>query len=69
MSRKGTNWDNAVPESFFHTIKTKLIHHEIYQTRSEAKQAVFEYIEVFLQQRTAALSQWLFEPCRLRIAV
>ncbi|PPD41384.1 MAG: hypothetical protein CTY16_16060 [Methylobacter sp.] len=47
MSRKGINWDNAVPESFFHTIKTKLIHHEIYQTRSEAKQAVFEYIEVF----------------------
>lgn len=34
-------------ESFFHTLKTELIHHQTYQTRSDAKQAVFEYIEVF----------------------
>ena len=47
MSRKGNCWDNAVSESFFHTLKTELIHHQIYQTRSDAKQAVFEYIEVF----------------------
>ena len=47
MSRKGNCWDNAVSESFFHTLKTELINHETYQTRAEAKQAVFEYIEVF----------------------
>lgn len=47
MSRKGKCWDNAVSESFFHTLKTELIHHQNYQTREEAKQAVFEYIEVF----------------------
>ena len=47
MSRKGNCWDNAVSESFFHTLKTELINHETYQTRSAAKQAVFEYIEVF----------------------
>lgn len=47
MSRKGNCWDNAVSESFFHTLKTELIHHETYQTRSAAKQGVFEYIEVF----------------------
>lgn len=47
MSRKGNCWDNAVSESFFHTLKTELINHETYQTRSTAKQAVFEYIEVF----------------------
>lgn len=47
MSRKGNCWDNAVSESFFHTLKTELIHHQTYQTRDEAKQAVFEYIEVF----------------------
>ena len=27
MSRKGNCWDNAVAESFFHTLKTELIHH------------------------------------------
>ena len=47
MSRKGNCWDNAVSESFFHTLKTELTHHCQFQTRKEAKQAVFEYIEVF----------------------
>jgi len=47
MSRKGNCWDNAVSESFFHTLKTELVHHHQYQTREEATQAIFEYIEVF----------------------
>jgi putative transposase len=47
MSRKGNCWDNAVSESFFHTLKTELVHHQRYQTRVEAKQDIFEYIEVF----------------------
>lgn len=47
MSRKGNCWDNAVSESFFHTLKTELIHHQTFRTRDEARQAVFEYIEVF----------------------
>ena len=47
MSRKGNCWDNAVAESFFHTIKTELTHHEKFTTREEAKNAIFEYIEIF----------------------
>lgn len=47
MSRKGNCWDNAPSESFFHTLKTELIYHEDFKTREEAKQAIFEYIEVF----------------------
>jgi putative transposase len=47
MSRKGNCWDNAVSESFFHTLKTEQVHHQSYQTRAEAKQDIFEYIEVF----------------------
>jgi len=47
MSRKGNCWDNAVSESFFHTLKTELVHHDSYQNRDEAKKAMFEYIEVF----------------------
>lgn len=45
--RKGNCWDNAVSESFFHSLKTEPVHHQTYQTRDEARQAVFEYIEVF----------------------
>lgn len=51
MSRKGNCWDNAVAESFFHTLKTELIHHEDFQTREEAQQAIFEYIEVFYNRQ------------------
>jgi transposase InsO family protein len=47
MSRKGDCWDNAVSESFFHTIKTELIHHCKFKNREEARQAIFDYIEVF----------------------
>lgn len=47
MSRKGDCWDNAVAESFFHTIKTELIHHGKFKNREEAKQAIFDYIEMF----------------------
>lgn len=47
MSRKGNCLDNAVAESFFHTLKTELTHHEIYHTKEQAKRSIFEYIEVF----------------------
>jgi transposase InsO family protein len=51
MSRKGNCWDNAPSESFFHTLKTEMVHHEKFKTRSEAKQAIFEYIEVFYNRQ------------------
>jgi transposase InsO family protein len=47
MSGKGNCYDNAVAESFFHTLKTELVYHETYRTRMEAKTSIFEYIEVF----------------------
>ena len=47
MSRKGDCWDNAVAESFFGSIKTESIHHHKFKTREEARNVIFEYIEVF----------------------
>jgi transposase InsO family protein len=47
MSRKGDCWDNAVVESFFGTLKQELVHRSDFETRAEAKSAIFEYIEVF----------------------
>lgn len=47
MSRKGNCWDNAPMESFFATLKKELVHRERYQTRSQARQSLFEYIETF----------------------
>ena len=47
MSRKGNCWDNAVSESFFHTLKTELTYRNRFKSKEEAKSAIFEYIEVF----------------------
>lgn len=47
MSNKGDCWDNAVAESFFGSLKTELIYQFKFKTREEAKNAIFEYIEVF----------------------
>lgn len=51
MSRKGNCWDNAVAESFFHTLKTGLVNHKLYQTREQAQQDIFEYIEIFYNRQ------------------
>lgn len=57
MSRKGNCYDNAVTESFFHTLKTEHVYDYRYETRAEATQSIFEYIEMFYnrQRRHSAL--------------
>ena len=47
MSRKGNCWDNAVVESFFHSLKTERISHRHYRTRADAHTDVHDYIERF----------------------
>ncbi|VAW85430.1 Mobile element protein [hydrothermal vent metagenome] len=47
MSRKGNCWDNAPMESFFDTLKTELVYQQRFQTREQARSAIFEYIECF----------------------
>ena len=47
MSRKGDCWDNAVVESFFHSLKTEWISDTIYRTRDDARSDVIRYIEMF----------------------
>ena len=49
MSRRGNCWDNAVMESFFSTVKSELGEH--FDSHGEAKMALFDYIEVFYNQR------------------
>jgi putative transposase len=47
MSRRGNCHDNAVAESFFQLLKRERIRRKIYSTRDEARQDVFDYIEMF----------------------
>jgi putative transposase len=47
MSRTGDCYDNAAMESFFSTLKGECVERSTFQTRQEARQAIFEYIECF----------------------
>ena len=51
MSRRGNCWDNAVVESFFHTLKVERVHLQDYQSRREATSDLFEYIEIFYNRQ------------------
>jgi len=51
MSRSGNCYDNAMMESFFHTLKTEEVHWSSYQSREEAKGKVFEYIEIYYNRQ------------------
>ena len=47
MSRPGNCLDNAVVESFFHTLKTEWLYHYRFRTRAQARLSIFDYIEGF----------------------
>ena len=51
MSGKGNCYDNAVAESFFHTLKVEELHSLIFLTRNAARRCIFEYIEVFYNKK------------------
>jgi putative transposase len=50
MSRTGNCYDNAMVESFFHTLKAELIDRRTFKTRKEALEAIRDYLENFYNQ-------------------
>jgi putative transposase len=66
MSRRANCYDNAVAESFFATLKWELLDRRQWPTRTLARSAIFEYIEIWYnrQRRHSALdylSPWQYE--------
>ncbi|HJZ24530.1 MAG TPA: IS3 family transposase [Candidatus Babeliales bacterium] len=53
MSAQGNCYDNAVIESFFHTLKTEHVFFYAFRTRQEAIRSIFEYIEVYYNRQRA----------------
>jgi len=51
MSRKGNCHDNAVAESFFHTLKEELVRDERFTSLREAKQKLFSYIQLYYNRQ------------------
>lgn len=53
MSGTGNCYDNAIAESFFHTLKTAPGNQYSYSTREETKRSLFEYVEFFYNRQRA----------------
>ena len=62
MSRKGDCWDNAVGESFVHTLKVEKINRYRFKTREEAKREIFEYAETYYNRKRAHSSLGYMSP-------
>jgi transposase InsO family protein len=66
MSKRGDCYDNASMESWNHSFKVEAVHGEKFLTRADAKNHVFEYIDVYynrkrLHSRLGYLSPLYFE--------
>jgi transposase InsO family protein len=51
MSRRGNPLDNATVESFFHTMKAELIHHQLFDNDIEAVAHIVEFTEFYNRER------------------
>lgn len=51
MSHKGNPLDNALVESFFHSLKAEVIHQRIFSDPIEATAHIIEYIAFYNQER------------------
>jgi putative transposase len=51
MSRKACCYDNAAMESFWSTLKQELVYRHCFKTRTQARQAIFDFIETFYNRR------------------
>ena len=51
MSRVGNCWDNAMVESLWASLKNELVYQRTFATRQEARDAVFEWIEVWYNRK------------------
>ncbi len=51
MSKKGDCWDNAVAENFFKILKSELGKNQVFQSIKEAKNKVFEFIEIWYNRQ------------------
>lgn len=49
--RKSDCWDNAAMEAFFSRLKIELIYAERFNSISQAKTAIFYYIEIFYKRK------------------
>jgi transposase InsO family protein len=51
MSAKGNSYDNAVAESFFHSLKTEVVYRTTFESKKEAIKVITDYIHFYNRKR------------------
>jgi len=69
MGATGSCYDNAIIETFFHTLKVEAIHGEKFESRKELELHIFDYIECFYntQRKHSALGYLSPEQCEQQL--
>lgn len=62
MCRRGNCHDNAVGGSFFSLLKRERIRRKVYRSRDEARQDVFDYIEMFCNPKRKHVRNGMLSP-------
>jgi transposase InsO family protein len=62
MSRKGNCYDNATMESFWSTLKLELIYRRDFNSQSQARNEIFDYIEAFYNRQRSHSSLGFLSP-------
>lgn len=62
MSRRGNCHDNAVAESFFNLLKRERVRRRTYKTREQARQDIFDYIEMFYNPKRKHVRNGMLSP-------
>lgn len=64
MSRRGNCHDNAAAESFFSLLKRERVRRKTYKTRDDARQDVFDYIEMFYNPQRKHARNGMLSPIK-----
>ena len=64
MSRRGNCHDNAVAESFFNLLKRERVRRRTYKTREDARQDIFDYIEMFYNPQRKHVRNGMLSPAK-----
>ena len=69
MSATGCCYDNAVMESFFHTLKVELVHEENYRSKKEASSSIAYYIEAYYNRKRRNSAINLIYLCYIKMSL
>lgn len=68
MSARGDCYDNAAMESWNHSLKVEAVHGERFLTRAQAKEELFDYVEIYYNRQRLHSSLGYLSPAEFELS-